>query len=261
MSDYMKEMERLADEYATAVSDGRDDDCIRLRAALLAHAGDYDEQKRQADFYSRRCNALQKWQSRMRDPERTVVCDILANGYTLPPEIAGNRYAAQADRAVSGVPVETTEVPVPEPDLLIRGFRDVAVHSKTLIRAYGDAREAAGYARGRAEPGGALESAQQRAEYWKSEYCAANAEIDKLCADLAASQAECERMRIPIGWKPAPFEPTAEMLDVAVSHALTVQISGEYNWSAYMRDVWMRMWSQIGAQSIPRAALAGEVKP
>lgn len=170
-------------------------------------------------------------------------------------------HAEQADRAVRGVPVETTEVPVPEPDLLIRGFRDVAVHSKTLIRAYGDAREAAGYARGRAEPGGALESAQQRAEYWKSEYCAANAEIDKLCADLAASQAECERMRIPIGWKPAPFEPTAEMLDVAVSHALTVQISGEYNWSAYMRDVWMRMWSQIGAQSIPRAALAGEVKP
>lgn len=170
-------------------------------------------------------------------------------------------HAAQADRAVRGVPVETTEVPVPEPDLLIRGFRDVAVHSKTLIRAYGDAREAAGYARGRAEPGGALESAQQRAEYWKSECCAANAEIDKLCADLAASQAECERMRIPIGWKPAPFEPTAEMLDVAVSHALTVQISGEYNWSAYMRDVWMRMWSQIGAQSIPRAALAGEVKP
>lgn len=86
-------------------------------------------------------------------------------------------------------------------------------------------------------------------------------EIRKLRADLAASQAECERLRIPIGWKPAPFEPTAEMLDVAVSHALTVQISGEYNWSAYMRDVWMRMWSQIGAQSIPRAALAGEVKP
>ncbi len=109
MSDYMKEMERLVDEVARlkwseAIYDAsgsyiqaRNDReaADEARAALLAHAGDYDEQKRQADFYRRRCNALQKWQSWMRDPERTVVCDILANGNTLPPGIAGNRYAAQ----------------------------------------------------------------------------------------------------------------------------------------------------------------------
>ena len=41
-------------------------------------------------FYKRRCDALQKWQSKMRDPERTIVCDILANGCTLEP--AGDRY-------------------------------------------------------------------------------------------------------------------------------------------------------------------------
>lgn len=38
-----------------------------------------------------------------------------------------------------------------------------------------------------------------------------------------------------------PLEPTEEMLDVAVSFALNVSLSGEYNWSAYMRDVWQRM--------------------
>ena len=43
-------------------------------------------------FYQRRCEALQSWQSKMRDPERTIVCDILANGKTLDPAVAGNRY-------------------------------------------------------------------------------------------------------------------------------------------------------------------------
>lgn len=37
MTDYMKEAERLADEYAKAVHDGRDSDCVTLRPALLAH--------------------------------------------------------------------------------------------------------------------------------------------------------------------------------------------------------------------------------
>ncbi len=50
-----------------------------------------------ADFYRRRCEALQQWQSRMRDPERTVVCDILANGFTLDPPIPHNRYALPAE--------------------------------------------------------------------------------------------------------------------------------------------------------------------
>ena len=38
-----------------------------------------------------------------------------------------------------------------------------------------------------------------------------------------------------------PIEPTPEMLDVAVSFALNVSLSGDYNWSAYMRDIWLRM--------------------
>lgn len=42
------------------------------------------------DFYKRRTDELQKAQSQMRDPERTMVCDILANGRLLVP--AGDRY-------------------------------------------------------------------------------------------------------------------------------------------------------------------------
>jgi hypothetical protein len=40
-------------------------------------------------YYRRRELALEQWQSRMRDPERTVVCDILANVFTLDPPIPG----------------------------------------------------------------------------------------------------------------------------------------------------------------------------
>jgi hypothetical protein len=48
------------------------------------------------DFYRRRVDLLQQWQSKMRDPERTIACDIIANGQTLPPEFAGDRYSIPA---------------------------------------------------------------------------------------------------------------------------------------------------------------------
>ena len=49
-----------------------------------------DDAHRSRDFYKRRIDALQRLQSKMRDPERTIVCDILANGCVLEP--AGDRY-------------------------------------------------------------------------------------------------------------------------------------------------------------------------
>jgi hypothetical protein len=43
------------------------------------------------DFYKSRCVLLEKVQKYMRDPERQIVCDILANNSLLPdPE--GKRY-------------------------------------------------------------------------------------------------------------------------------------------------------------------------
>jgi len=43
------------------------------------------------DFYRKRCELLQKVQKYMRDPERTIVCDILANN-SLLPDPSGVRY-------------------------------------------------------------------------------------------------------------------------------------------------------------------------
>lgn len=45
-------------------------------------------------FYQRRFDLLQKEQRRMRDPERTLVCDVLANG-TLLPDPNGTRYGTR----------------------------------------------------------------------------------------------------------------------------------------------------------------------
>jgi hypothetical protein len=53
------------------------------------------------DFYKRRADELQKAQSKMRDPERTMVCDILASGTLLVP--AGGRYSAPTQQAAEPV--------------------------------------------------------------------------------------------------------------------------------------------------------------
>lgn len=49
------------------------------------------KEKQRFDFYKRRCESLQDQQRFMREPERTIVCDILANG-SLLPDPKGKRY-------------------------------------------------------------------------------------------------------------------------------------------------------------------------
>lgn len=64
---------------------------------------------------------------------------------------------------------------------------------------------------------------------------------ENYCKPLAfgrAIEAEC---RVPEGYVPVPVEPSDSQLDVAVSFALNVRICSDYNWSAYMRDVYARM--------------------
>ena len=43
-------------------------------------------------WHQRRFMALQMRQTKMREPERTIVCDILANGELMHPTVAGDRY-------------------------------------------------------------------------------------------------------------------------------------------------------------------------
>ncbi|MEN6584789.1 MAG: hypothetical protein ABFE02_01890 [Sulfuricella sp.] len=50
------------------------------------------------------------------------------------------------------------------------------------------------------------------------------------------------------GFAIVPVRPTTAMLDVAVSFALMVKLSSEYNWTQYMTDVWARMVGAAMAQ-------------
>lgn len=71
--------------------------CLILTDLVCSHGLDYKEPGKVAadqvrsfikrkfnslEFYKRRCNELQRIQGKMRDPERKMVCDILANGTT-----------------------------------------------------------------------------------------------------------------------------------------------------------------------------------
>lgn len=44
-------------------------------------------------WHQRRWMALQMHQTKMREPERTMICDILANGELMHPTVAGDRYS------------------------------------------------------------------------------------------------------------------------------------------------------------------------
>ena len=52
-----------------------------------------EEAEASVAWHQRRWLALQMHQTKMREPERTIVCDILANGELMHPTVAGNRYS------------------------------------------------------------------------------------------------------------------------------------------------------------------------
>jgi hypothetical protein len=72
--------------------------------------------QRRSDFFKRRCDLLQIVQRCMRDPERTLVCDVLANGHLLhdvDSEAGKARYLAP----------EAAPVQLPEPSAWMFGCK------------------------------------------------------------------------------------------------------------------------------------------
>lgn len=63
-------------------------DWAELQAEVDALRQERDEARKESEWMERRLTALQAQQRVMRDPERKMVCDILANGktYTQPVE-------------------------------------------------------------------------------------------------------------------------------------------------------------------------------
>ena len=80
--------------------------CISVQPA--ADDKELADMTRSRDWYKCRVNMLHQWQSKMRDPERTIVCDILANGQMLP-DPDGKRYGPAADDKAGGEQVNGKE--------------------------------------------------------------------------------------------------------------------------------------------------------
>ena len=93
--------------------------CRQAADMLKADASRITELESSLNFYQRRVELLQTWQSKMRDPERTIACDIIANGQTLPPENAGDRYKIPVEAQQLAVPTGWALVPIePTPAIL-----------------------------------------------------------------------------------------------------------------------------------------------
>jgi len=74
--------------YATSLMELSKDAVVVEALLLKDRIGDLE---RKVDFYQKRVELLQSVQHNMRDPERTIACDIIANGELLP-DSTGKRY-------------------------------------------------------------------------------------------------------------------------------------------------------------------------
>jgi hypothetical protein len=93
-------------EYCNPTVDDILDECKKNPYPPDALQKEIKTLKSTLDFYKQRCDLLQQQQSGMRDPERTIVCDILANGVLLP-DPKGSRYGhAHADEQLKAEVME-----------------------------------------------------------------------------------------------------------------------------------------------------------
>ena len=67
----------------------------RLALREIATDDELEDLRFSLRFYQSRVELLQQWQSKMRDPERTIACDIMANGQMLP-DPHGVRYGVHS---------------------------------------------------------------------------------------------------------------------------------------------------------------------
>lgn len=72
------------------------DYCIERNELLIEK---YKKLHHSNQFYQSRCELLQKVQKYMRDPERQIVCDILANN-SLLPDPSGKRYGQDLKKLI-----------------------------------------------------------------------------------------------------------------------------------------------------------------
>lgn len=73
--------------------------CLIQQMKLEIFQDENEKLKKSKRFYESRCELLQKVQKYMRDPERQIVCDILANNDLLP-DPSGVRYGQDLKKLI-----------------------------------------------------------------------------------------------------------------------------------------------------------------
>ncbi len=80
-----------------SMGDELQEELVVAKEALLAEVTKLQDE---LTFYKRRVELFQQWQNKMGDPERTIACDILANGQMLP-DTTGKRYEIGSTQSAS----------------------------------------------------------------------------------------------------------------------------------------------------------------
>lgn len=70
---------------------------LKENSNLLKEINDLEQS---LQFYKNRCELIEKVQKYMRDPERQIVCDILANNNLLP-DPSGARYGQDLRKLIN----------------------------------------------------------------------------------------------------------------------------------------------------------------
>lgn len=89
---------RQFNEWRRVDEDTAQPDPLQIGEAIDAAVGmieRLEDAESSVAWHRRRWMALQMHQMKMREPERTMVCDIIANGELMHPTVAGDRYATK----------------------------------------------------------------------------------------------------------------------------------------------------------------------
>ena len=233
-------------------------------------------------WHQRRWMALQMHQTKMREPERTMVCDILANGELMHPTVAGDRYAlpgaqpapSLASNDVSLISEGKTQPAPSVKDVIIDDLQSqfdtegITEHDSgdALIRLY-DAIAAVEDNFALAQPAPSVPEgfALVNATHFLAVLDREDWRTAKNRAELRAMLAAEPAQSVPEGWKPIPEKhPTFDLVDLRLADGSVLcgcvpQSDGDYWWEGPSGEVFID--PRYAPVTHWRLAAAPEAKP
>lgn len=201
---------------------------------VLSMIKELEEARDSVAFYQRRVELLQHWQPKMRDPERTIACDIIANGQTLPPEHAGNRYVIPEDTSQAKIAEQALEIQKLNGDIRqmaadLRAIQEIHDQQKARLHS-----ENATWKSSLAALRQELEDSARKLEFAKKDIEKGRDMLDVACRERDALQAK---------WNESFLTP-----DVDSAHDLGAKGARPTESERLLFEAWMRghCWAIVG---------------